>query len=60
MIRIFIDELRTKENPRNEVPVSSSDCFSPAMNGDELDEVDQKGYQSDIGKLLYFSRWSCP
>jgi hypothetical protein len=60
MIRSFIDQLKIEENPRNEVPASSSDFFSPVMNGDELDEVDQKGYQSDIGKLLYFSRWSCP
>jgi hypothetical protein len=28
------------------------------MDGDELNEVDQKGYQSGVGKLLYLLRWS--
>jgi hypothetical protein len=30
------------------------------MKGDELDEVDHKGYHPGIGKLLYLSRWSRP
>jgi hypothetical protein len=59
-IRSFIDKFGIRENPKIEVPASSSDSFNPVMDGDELDEVDQKGYQSGIGKLLYLSRWSHP
>jgi hypothetical protein len=30
------------KNPRIEVPASSSDSYCPIMDGDELDEVDQR------------------
>jgi hypothetical protein len=60
IIRSFIDKFEIRENPRIEVPASSSDSFSPVMDGDELDEVDQKGYQSGFDNLLYLSRWSRP
>jgi hypothetical protein len=43
IIRSCIDEFGIKENPRIEVPASSSDSFIPAMDRDELDEVYQKG-----------------
>jgi hypothetical protein len=42
--RSFIDEFGNEDNPRIEVPASSSDSLSPVMGGDELDEVNQKGY----------------
>jgi hypothetical protein len=60
IISCFIHEFVIKENPRIEVPDYSSDSFSTVMDGDELDEVDHKGYQSGVGKLLYLSRWLHP
>jgi hypothetical protein len=42
IIRSFIDEYGIEENPRIEIPASSSDSFSPVMDGHELNEVDQK------------------
>jgi hypothetical protein len=60
IIRCFIDKFGMRENPRIEVPAPSNHSFSPIMDGDELDEVDHKGYQSGVGKLLYLSRWLHP
>jgi hypothetical protein len=50
--RILIDEYGTEENPRIKVPASSSESFSPVLNGDELNEVDQKVYLLGLGKML--------
>jgi hypothetical protein len=44
IIRFFKNEYGIEENPTIKVPASSSGSFSPVMDGDELDEVDQKGY----------------
>jgi hypothetical protein len=60
IIRSFINEYAIEENPRIEVPASSSDSFSPVMDRDEQNEVDQKCYQSGTGKLLHLSKWSHP
>jgi hypothetical protein len=57
-VRSFIDEFGIKEDKRIEIPASRIDSFSPILDGDELNEEEQKGYQSGVGKLLYLSRWS--
>jgi hypothetical protein len=43
-VRSFINEYGIEENPRIKVPAFSRDSFSPVMDGDELNEVYQKGY----------------
>jgi hypothetical protein len=60
IVRSFIDEFGIQEDEKIEIPASRSDSFSPILDGDELNEEDQKGYQSGVGKLLYLSRWSRP
>ena len=60
IVRSFIDEFGIEENRKIEVPASTNDSFSPVMDGDELNEEEQKGYRSGVGKLLYLSRWSRP
>jgi hypothetical protein len=60
IVRSFIDEFGIQEDKKIEIPASRSDSFSPILDGDELKEEDQKGYQSGVGKLLYLSRWSRP
>jgi hypothetical protein len=58
IVQSLIDEFGVEEDPKIMIPASKGDSFTPVMDEDELDEEDQKGYRSGVGKLLYLSRWS--
>jgi hypothetical protein len=55
-VRSFIDEFGVQENRKVEVPASKSESFSPIKDRDELNEEDQKGFQSGVVNWRITSR----